>query len=335
MTLQEHIDEIRNDLRNEAFINEASVSQGIVLRLLHALGWPWYNTQVVIPEYSVEGGRVDFALCHPASRPLVFIEVKRLGQIEGAERQLFEYALQGVPIAILILTDGQEWRFFHPIAPGDYRERLVYQLDLIEPDNGESAERLNRYLSYYLIRNDKATQAIADDHRRISSRRYIEEVWSGLSEDQRRCIEEARSELLEQESRLVGLVENQWDRPVDEQVLDFLKSLETDPPPTPPPPTPGPRQTCLDVTMPNGENIKHHEAVATFAEVIEKLGIEEVRRVYPYLVSTSQSPQYNRQVGEYYVRTQSSTQVKKRQLERVAEKLGIQLTVDIVPRESN
>ena len=55
MTLQEHIDEIRDDLRNEAFMNEASVSQGIVLRLLHELGWPRYNTQVIIPEYSVEG----------------------------------------------------------------------------------------------------------------------------------------------------------------------------------------------------------------------------------------------------------------------------------------
>jgi hypothetical protein len=144
---------------------------------------------------------------------------------------------------------------------------------------------------------------------------------------------------LEQESRLVGLVarevENQWGTPVDEQVLDFLKSLETDPPPPPPPPPPAPRKTRLVVIMPNGERIDHHTALDTFAEVIEKLGIEEVRRVYPYLVSTSQSPQYNRQVGEYYVRTQSSTKEKKRQLESVAERLGIQLTVDIVPKESN
>ena len=106
MTLQEHIDEIRDDLRNEAFMNEASVSQGIVLRLLHALGWPRYNTRVVIPEYSVEGRRVDFALCHPPSWPLVFIEVKRLGQIEGAERQLFEYAFHR---GIAILTDGRDF----------------------------------------------------------------------------------------------------------------------------------------------------------------------------------------------------------------------------------
>ena len=217
----------------------------------------------------------------------------------------------------------REWHFFHT-GEGDYRKRRVYQLDLIETDTEEIAERLNRYLNYNLICNRNAAQSIADDYRDIAQQRHIEEVWR---------------ELLEQESRLVELVarevEDRWgDRPGDEQVLDFLKSLETDPPPPPPPPPP-PRLTRLDVTMPNGENIAHHMAVDTFAEVIEKLGIEEVRRVYLYLVSTSQSPQYNRQVGEYYVRTQSSTREKKRQLERVAERLGIQLTVDTVPRESN
>ena len=31
---------------------------------------------VVAPEYSLEGRRVDFALCHPAGKPLVFVEVK-------------------------------------------------------------------------------------------------------------------------------------------------------------------------------------------------------------------------------------------------------------------
>ena len=62
---------------------------------------------------------------------LVFIEVKQVGNIEGAEEQLFEYAFrEGVPIAIL--TDGREWRFFHPTAQGDYRERKVCELNLSE-----------------------------------------------------------------------------------------------------------------------------------------------------------------------------------------------------------
>ncbi|EQD78280.1 Type I restriction enzyme R protein N terminal domain protein, partial [mine drainage metagenome] len=115
---------------------EASVQQGIVLRLLHALSWPSYDTQIVCPEYSLEGRRVDYALCHPPGKPIAFVEVKQIGQSEGAERQLFEYAFHvGVPLAIL--TDGQEWNFFLPGEQGDYGERRVYKLDIVERDISE------------------------------------------------------------------------------------------------------------------------------------------------------------------------------------------------------
>ena len=86
MTLQEHIDDIRNKLKERQFTNEATVSDDIVRRLLHdPLGWPRYEPQIVYPQYSVEGGRVDFALCNPPSEPRVFIEVKQVEKIEGAE----------------------------------------------------------------------------------------------------------------------------------------------------------------------------------------------------------------------------------------------------------
>ncbi|BAM00926.1 MULTISPECIES: type I restriction endonuclease [Caldilinea] len=124
MSLEQHIEEIRAGIKAGRFTNEASVSQGIVLRLLHALSWPSYDTQVVCPEYSLEGRRVDYALCHPPGKPIAFIEVKQIGQSEGAERQLFEYAFHvGVPLAVL--TDGQEWNFFLPGEQGDYGERRV------------------------------------------------------------------------------------------------------------------------------------------------------------------------------------------------------------------
>ncbi|MCZ7600864.1 MAG: type I restriction endonuclease [Gammaproteobacteria bacterium] len=113
MSLEEDIEDIRAGIKAGRFTNEASVSQGIVLRLLHALSWPSYDTQIVCPEYSLEGRRVDYALCQPPGKPIAFVEVKQIGQSEGAERQLFEYAFHvGVPLAIL--TDGQEWNFFCP-----------------------------------------------------------------------------------------------------------------------------------------------------------------------------------------------------------------------------
>lgn len=187
MTLEQHIQEIRLNIKAGRFTNEAAVSQGIVLRLLHALSWPTYDTQVVCPEYSLLGRRVDFALCHPPGKPIAFVEVKQIGQSEGAERQLFEYAFHsGVPLAIL--TDGQEWNFFLPGEQGNYGERRVYKLDMIEREVSECVTRLGRYLHYDAIVSGEAIEAAREDYRNVSRDRQMRstlpKAWARLLEDE-------------------------------------------------------------------------------------------------------------------------------------------------------
>lgn len=155
MSLGEEISRIRKDLESGRFRNEASVSQGAVMPILGALKWPVYNTDIVAPEYALEARRVDFALCYPELKPRVFIEVKQVGQTEGADKQLLEYAFHaGVPMAVL--TDGQEWHFYLPGEQGAYQERRVYKLDLLERDLEECVDRLQRYLSYENVRTGDA-----------------------------------------------------------------------------------------------------------------------------------------------------------------------------------
>ena len=60
MGIEQEIGSIRAGIKAGRFSNEASVSQGIVLRLLNALGWPTYDTDAVWPEYSLGGRRVDY-----------------------------------------------------------------------------------------------------------------------------------------------------------------------------------------------------------------------------------------------------------------------------------
>lgn len=187
MSLEQHIQEIRAGIKAGRFTNEASVSQGIVLRLLHALSWPSYDTQIVCPEYSLEGRRVDYALCHPPGKPIAFVEVKQIGQSEGAERQLFEYAFHiGVPLAIL--TDGQEWNFFLPGEQGDYGERRVYKLDIVERDISECVSRLSRYLKYDAIVSGAAIEAAREDYRNVSRDRQMKatlpKAWTKLVEEE-------------------------------------------------------------------------------------------------------------------------------------------------------
>jgi hypothetical protein len=132
--VEEDLQDIRAGIKAGRYVNEATVSQGIVQRLLHILGWPVYDTEIVAPEYSLGGRRADYALCHPPRESVILVEVKQIGQSQGADRQLFEYAFhKGVPMAVL--TDGQEWHFFLPTEQGDYGERRVYKLDLLERDS--------------------------------------------------------------------------------------------------------------------------------------------------------------------------------------------------------
>ena len=333
MTLKEHIDDIRDNLGKGLFTNEAAVSNSIVMRLLDALDWPRFNPQVIIPEYSVGSQRVDFALCHPPSKPLVFIEVKKVGNMEGAERQLFEYAFhEGVPIAIL--TDGQRWQFFHPTAQGGYRERKVHEFDLIEDHDKEIIYRLDRYLSYESIRTEEAVEAIKADYEKVVRQGQVvarlPEAWDKLVEAADEFLLHAVAEKTE---NLCGY------RPTDEQVLDFLKSLRGEIKPGNsrkfPPPNTLNQNKRLFVTMPNREIVNHKASADTFVEVIEKLGIERVRHlkkkyIVP-LISTRKHEKYGqRRSGRYYIMTNTDTKTKKRLLEEIAKDLREPLKVEII-----
>ncbi len=117
-------------------------------------------------------GRVDFALCPRPDQPGVFIEVKRIGQTEGGDRQLFEYAfLRGVPQAVL--TDGQQWDFYLPAEAGSLDERRVYRLDIVERTLAEAAERLTRYLAYDRVLSGEALRAARADVSDLTKSRQV------------------------------------------------------------------------------------------------------------------------------------------------------------------
>lgn len=347
MTLKEHIEDIRKGLETNRYPNEAAVSQGIVLRLLGALDWPTYDTQIVIPEYGVEGTRVDFALCHPSSKPRVFIEAKQVGNIKGAEEQLFGYDSR-VRVPIAVLTDGREWQFFHPTGEGTWAERKVCELDIITGDSGENAEKLNRYLNYESMRTSEAVEAIKADYEEAVQQR---QVATRLPEAWNKLLEEADEFLL----HAVGeKTEDLCDhRPTDEQVLAFLKSLEirkTGPESVHPqaispaqptlrrePQKRNARQTRLRVTMPNGTVIEHPNATDTWIGVILELGPDRVLEVDEGRQIISTSPNFRsgrpeEQYGQYYIAKDYSTSRKKELLERIASSLGVQLKVEIVDK---
>lgn len=193
MDLTEHITEIQRAIRAGQFSNEAAVSRGVVMRLLQALNWPIFDTNIVWPEYPLETLKVDYALCHPPSKPTVIIEVKNIGNLEGADSKLFEYAFRaGVPMAIL--TDGQEWHFYLPAEKGSILERRFYKLDILKRDLDEIVNRFERYLAYEGIRNGEALKSARAEH---DSASILREVKTNIPIAWRKIIEEQDSILID------------------------------------------------------------------------------------------------------------------------------------------
>ena len=155
-TLTSTIRDLRQQIVAGAFESEADIRRGVVIRILDVLGWPKYDVGIVAEEFTIGKRRVDYALCPEPGKPLALIEVKDLGKADrkGA-KQLFEYCFhQGVPIAVL--TDGQTWSFFLPAGQGNYEERKLAFIDLVDHAPDFSAATLTDYLQFDAVRSGAA-----------------------------------------------------------------------------------------------------------------------------------------------------------------------------------
>lgn len=221
---------------------------------------------------------MDYALCHPKEKPKLFIEVKQVGKCEGADRQLFEYAFhKGIPMAVL--TDGQEWHFYLPAAQGDYEERRVYKLDMLERDIGESVLRLTRYLSYNGVCSGESLTGAQADYGAVSRVREVKDTlplaWRKLIEEQDDLLIELIADKVED---LCGY------KPEPDSVAKFLKGQLK--PSVEPLSRPAPRQIKLEpekvIRQSNlstssvgfvlkGQEFKARNAIDCLIQIIEQL----------------------------------------------------------------
>ncbi len=169
------IQKIQNQIKDGLFTNEAAVIRGIINPILQKLNWPIDDVSIVRPEYTVENRRIDIAIFYN-NQPHIFIEAKKIGGTDGAERQLFEYAFHlGVPI--LILTDGSTWHFFLSSGIGSYEQRKVNKLDLIEYEDLEQlCSKFFDYLDYNNVISGKSLKILQKDYDDINRVREIEKT---------------------------------------------------------------------------------------------------------------------------------------------------------------
>lgn len=251
MSLESTLSDIIARLRQGRFPNEQSISQGIVLRILQELAWDTWDTAIVYPEYRTTEGRADFALCHPANRPAIFIEVKAPGRAEDAVRQALDYAFHSGGVPFVILTDGKTWSFYLTMEQGSYEDRRVYKLDLFERDPAEACAILKKYLTHESVASglslETARAEYRNRNRRAQARAAIPEAWAELVEKGEELLVELLANTVESKAGV---------RPDEDDVTTFLLTLHPSgvASASPPPParvrqSPPPRETLPPVSI--------------------------------------------------------------------------------------
>ena len=183
-TIAQAVEQIKSTvlLRNA---DEAATKQGVVLKLLYLAGWNTFDVSEVVPEYTVESRRVDFAL-KPGTANATFIEVKRPGEnLENHQQQLLEYCFQeGVKMAVL--TNGQTWWLYLPLRQGNWEQRRFLSIDLESQKPAIVEQRFMGYLSREKVISGRA---VSEAENMVRSQQRVEitnktiiEAWNQIVE---------------------------------------------------------------------------------------------------------------------------------------------------------
>lgn len=180
--LIDHIVSIREGLkRGDYDDSEAAVSDGVVRRLLEAVGWPRYDQRIVYPQFPIENRKVDFALCDPPGEPQVLLEVKQRGGADDvrAEQQLFGYCYKK-EVKIGVLTDGVKWKFYYPHGQGGFVNRLFREINIENDELANISGTFLKYLAFVEVSSGAAIESSRTTYLEFQWQRQFNSVWESL-----------------------------------------------------------------------------------------------------------------------------------------------------------
>lgn len=146
--------DIRAKLDERAYKNEEHVRLNLVLRVLGELGWSIWDPKEINAEFVVAPGedktKVDVAIFLNNYTPVVFMEIKALGQLSGKlpeiEKQLRDYNRNNTAL-FSIITDGQEWRFYFSQTGGEFSHKCFKVVNLLRDEIEDVEKNFRSFLS--------------------------------------------------------------------------------------------------------------------------------------------------------------------------------------------
>ena len=150
--LTEVINQIKDRIRQDQHVarNETRTRNALIDPILHVLGWDPTDPKIVIPEYQVNSGVVDYALLGVAGQPgsaVAFIEAKRMTEDLSDEHraQLFRYVRHRKSVNFAGLTNGDLWEMYE--ISQKTNPRMILRLSISSDPVRDCAQELQKFFS--------------------------------------------------------------------------------------------------------------------------------------------------------------------------------------------
>lgn len=142
MPLAETLKILRGRILSRAITNKAEFRQGVVLALLHELGWPVFDTNVVRPSHNINGDSVDFGLFGNQGKlvAVIIVDAPSALDIDGVDASLY---VTEPDEPLVIHTNGLTWRFMLSLPPKGVSCDKAFT---VPTDGSLSAQRFESFL---------------------------------------------------------------------------------------------------------------------------------------------------------------------------------------------
>lgn len=142
MSAAETLKTLSGRIRSRAIVSKAEVRQGVILALLHELGWPVFDTNVVRPSHGINGDSVDFGLLGDQGELVAVIIADAPSEldVDAVDPSLY---VSDSDKPLVIHTNGLAWRFMLSLPPkGISCDKAL----VVSIDGNSTAERLGLLL---------------------------------------------------------------------------------------------------------------------------------------------------------------------------------------------
>ena len=324
---------------------EQATIDAFVKPFIRILGYDDTNPTEVVPQFTADigtkqGEKVDLAILKNG-KPIMLIECKDWSSDLPKEdvSQLFRYFTAVTEAHIGVLTNGVVYQFytdlkkenvmddkpFFQLNMSDIQQSLVDVLKNFTKDNFDLDEARTTAINLKLRTEIKGVLTA-----------QLETPTKGFVEFLRNAIELPRK--LEDFTDIVKIGFREFLDEQNEREPNDGDEQSDEEPNGGDVSRPKLKLTNLKVTFPDGEVIYHHSGKETYLEVLEKLGLEEVMRVRPNIVSREPFSLATKGVkrGKFWIRGTEGrygTRGRKVELEKIAGLLNVSLRVERVEKK--